>query len=379
MSMESGAKINILESSSGNKVVKPDGHVAFGQMREDARAEVALLRKLRNDARVVAICSGGCTALSLLTIGESRINAVDLNGGQIYLTELKAKALTEVEFEKGRGYFWSDPTELLARIDPYLTEKGRSYWNHHKQTLKNGILNCGSVDAKVKGLRDAFFMTVHNANKTETMLTQTNIKAQQNLFSNEWDTFAWKMALKLAVSKPNLELGQGSLNMHAVPKDYEAQIQNKIARAFTNSLTNSNTYLWQTYLGRFPEKNEEALPPYMRKSNLSFLRYGLPRLTLINDDIISFLRDQGSESLDFFVLSNLLDFYKPDFAQQVSEEIARVGRSGGIVCVRSLVPRTDPLLADRNRRLIFDANISKEIENIDQGCYCNFIQVYGIR
>ncbi|MFZ8318606.1 hypothetical protein ACO1LA_14265, partial [Staphylococcus aureus] len=78
------------------------------------------------------------------------------------------------------------------------------------------------------------------------------------------------------MNKANLEQGQGSLNMQGVPKDWETQIQNKINKAFNASLTSTNTYLWQTYLGRFPERSEEAMPPYMRKSNLSFLRYGLP-------------------------------------------------------------------------------------------------------
>ena len=367
--------IKIWQSESTGK----DGKLQFGQVREDARAEGALLRKLRNDARVVVVCSGGCTALSLLTIGESRVTAVDSNPAQIYLTELKAKALTNVEFEQARNYFSEDATELPNRIAPYITDASKQYWAKHEKELKNGLSNCGAVDQKIKSNRDLFYMSVHNANQTETMLTQTNMKAQLNMFNNEWVNWQWKLALKTMSSKANLALGVGDLSMEHAAKDFAEQVQAKVDRAFTSFLSSANTYLWQQFLGRYPSNNEEALPPYLRRSNLLFLRNGLARFTLAAEDLVSWLREQPSESFDYFVLSNLLDFSKGQYGAMVSEEIARCGRSGGIVCLRSLIPRTEPMLADRNRRLIFDANISKEIEATDQGPLCNFIQVYGIK
>ena len=356
-----------------------EGKIQFGQMREDARAEGALLRKLRNDARVVAVCSAGCTALSLLTIGESKVTAIDSNPAQIYLTELKAKALTTLDFETARNFFNEDATELPTKIAPHLSEASKQYWLKHKQDLKPGLANCGVVDHKVKTNRDLFYLSVHSAPKTETMLTQTNIKAQLNLFNNDWINWQWKLALKTMSNKANLALGIGELSMQSVPKDFSEQIQKKIERAFTSVLTSGNSYLWQNFLGKYPTGNEEALPPYLRRSNLLFLRNGLSRLTLASEDLVTWLREQPSESVDYFVLSNILDFAKGQYSEMLSEDIARVGRSGGIVCLRSLLPRTEPMLADRNRRLIFDANVSKEIENADQGAFCNFIQVYGIK
>lgn len=367
--------IKIWQSESTGK----DGKIQFGQVREDPRAEAALLRKLRNDARVVVLCSGGCTALSLLTIGESRVTAVDSNSAQIYLTELKAKTLTNVEFEQARRYFSEDASELPAKVAPYITDASKQYWQKHKQDLKHGLSNCGVIDHKVKSNRDIFFMSVHNANQTETMLSQTNQKAQVNMFNNEWVTWQWKLALKTLSNKGNLPCGAGELNMQGAAKDFAEQVQARVERSFTAFLSGNNSYLWQQFLGRYPASSDEALPPYMRRSNLTFLRNGLSRFTLAAEDLVSWLREQPSESLDYFVISNLLDFAKGQYGAMLAEEIARVGRSGGIVCARSLVPRTEPVLADHNRRLIFDANVSKEIEAVDQGPLCNFIQVYGIK
>ena len=356
-----------------------EGKIQFGQMREDARAEGALLRKLRNDARVVALCSGGDTALSLLTIGESKVTAVDSNPAQIYLTELKAKALTNLDFEQARNFFSEDASELPLKIGVHISDASKQYWQKHRQDLKPGLSNCGVVDHKVKTNRDLFYLSVQSAPKTETMLTQTNMKAQLNTFNNDWVNWQWKLALKTMSNKANLALGVGDISMHAVAKDYAEQVQKKIERAFTSVLTSGNSYLWQYFLGKYPPGNEEALPPFLRRSNLLFLRNGLSRFTLAAEDLCGWLREQPSESVDYFVLSNILDFAKGQYPEMLSEEIARVGRSGGVVCLRSLLPRTEPMLADRNRRLLFDANISQEIENVDQGAFCNFIQVYGIK
>jgi S-adenosylmethionine:diacylglycerol 3-amino-3-carboxypropyl transferase len=367
--------IKVWQSDSAGK----DGKIQYGQVREDARAEGALLRKLRNDARVVAVCSGGCTALSLLTIGESRVTAIDSNPAQIYLTELKAKALTTLDFEPARTFFNEDASELPNKIGIHLTDASKQYWLKHRQELKAGLVNCGTADHKIKGSRDLFHMSVHPATKTETMLSQTNMKAQTNMFNNEWVNWQWKLALKSMSSKANLAAGAGDISMQSVPKDFAEQVQKKIERSFTNFISSGNAYLWQYFLGRYPMNNEEALPPYLRRSNLLFLRNGLSRFTLAAEDLVTWLKEQPSESLDYFVLSNILDFSKGPYAAILAEEIARVGRSGGIVCLRSLLPRTEAMLADHNRRLIFDANISKEIEATDQGPFCNFIQVFGIK
>src|SRR5262249_36097321 len=63
----------------------------FSQVREDPQLEIDALGELK-DKHFVVVSSGGCTALSLLSLG-AHVAAVDLNSAQNNLTELKYRAL----------------------------------------------------------------------------------------------------------------------------------------------------------------------------------------------------------------------------------------------------------------------------------------------
>ena len=73
-----------------------DDRLFFAQVREDPRVELAALDMQPSDL-VVAVSSGGCTALSLLGAGARAVHAIDVNRAQNHLVELKAAAICQLE------------------------------------------------------------------------------------------------------------------------------------------------------------------------------------------------------------------------------------------------------------------------------------------
>jgi S-adenosylmethionine-diacylglycerol 3-amino-3-carboxypropyl transferase len=351
--------------------------VVFGQVREDSRVECGLLRRLPDNANAFVIASGGDTALSLLTLGHSNVTAVDTNPAQIFLTELKSKALQMADFELARRCFYTEAPGLPARLKSELSENCYQFWQTNQNCLDRGMNNCGLVDQKLQKMINLFYLLVNDKEKTRVMLTQTNIKAQQNYYHREFKNWRWDLALKLAFRKDVLALTYGN-DVKSLPATFAQTMATKVERLFTTFPTAYNGFLWQTFLTDYPE-NEEALPPYLQKGNRQMLQFGMSRFHLQNIDAVSYLKEQPANSIDFFALTNILEAAKPEYIQQLANEIGRVARAGGLVCARFISPHPDPLFEDERGRLIFDKKMSDELEQVDQSCFCSFFQIYRVR
>lgn len=351
--------------------------VIFGQVREDSRVECQLLRRLPENANAFVIASAGDTALSLLTLGHSNVTAVDTNPAQIYLTELKMKALGMADFELARRCFYTEAPGLPSRLKNELSENCLQFWQANPNLLMRGMNNSGVVDQKLQQMMKFFFLFVNDREKTKVMLNQTNIKAQQNFYQREFTNWRWKLALKLVFKNNLLSFAHGS-DVQSMPANFEQIMTSKVEKMFTNFPTAYNGFLWQTFLGEYPE-NDEALPPYLQKGNRQMLQFGITRFHYQIIDAASYLKEQPPNSIDFFALTNILETAKPDYIQLLANEIGRVGREGGLVCCRFSCPRPDPLFKDERDRLIFDKKMSDELEQVDQSCFCGFFQIYRIR
>ncbi len=351
--------------------------VVFGQVREDSKVECSLLRRLPDNASALVVASGGDTALSLLTLGNSNVTAVDTNPAQIYLTELKTKALQMPDFELARRSFYTAAPGLPSRLKSELSDQCFQFWQANQNCLEHGLNNSGVVDQKLRKLMNLFFLLVNNREKTKVMLTQTNIKAQQNFYQQEFSNWRWKLALKKAFKKNLLAIIYGG-DIKSLPPNFAETMVAKVERMFTTFPTAYNGFLWQTFLGDYPE-NEEALPPYLQKGNRQMLQFGMSRFHWQNIDAVSYLKEQLPNSIDFFALSNILETSKPEYIQQLANEIARVARAGGLVCARFICAQPNPLFKDERDRLIFDKKMSDELEQVDQSCFSSFFQIYRIR
>jgi S-adenosylmethionine:diacylglycerol 3-amino-3-carboxypropyl transferase len=83
-----------VEQLSKKELFHAQGRLMFGQVREDAAVDLFLVRQLQSPSRLFVIASGGCTALSLLTVDSCTVDALDISQAQIALVELKAALLS---------------------------------------------------------------------------------------------------------------------------------------------------------------------------------------------------------------------------------------------------------------------------------------------
>ncbi len=356
---------------------RSDARLLFGQVREDASVELALLDTLTRPHHVFVIASGGCTALSLLTASQARVSAVDINPAQVFLTALKLAALTKLPFASGRALCTSGGAEHIDALSSYLSPEEVSFWSHRRTSLLHGLNNAGWADRNIGLLTDIFAVLFHSKRRTETFLRMNDLQQQTDYFQKHWMDWRWNAATNFAFSKRLLRAAFGKQAIDALPDDFAAVMRQRIARAFTSFPALDNGYLWQTFLSRYPEEREEALPPYLQLRHADLLIERSHNLSLACMDALSWLRLQPSCSIDMFALSNILEIVKSAYGQNLAQEIARTATDGARVITRSIFPPSAPILKDQEGRLRFEPEFSAMFEAKDKSCFCNVIQIYS--
>jgi S-adenosylmethionine-diacylglycerol 3-amino-3-carboxypropyl transferase len=348
--------------------------VLFGQVREDAEVEVSLFRSIKSKAKqnVFAIASGGCTALSLATVKECKVMAVDINPAQIYLCLLKTAALTRLSFGEAQLAMIQNASAYFDRVAELLPAEAREYFLQDRSLLSGGLNNCGVTDSRIKQLMSLFFLSVHTKEQTRQFLSLPTLQVQQQQFAKMWKNWQWDFALSVVLSKTFLSLGFGNEAIDKLPKNFSAIMKARIERALNEVPVFNNGYVWQAFLAEYPrgekgEALETSLPPYLQAKNQKQLKENLPRVLFSVDDAVGWLEEQKDNSIDMFALSNGI---------KLAEQVSRTARPGALICLRSIFPKDEPVLRDLNGKLKYMPELSAEMEAKDRSCFCNFIQVY---
>ncbi len=360
--------------------------VLFGQVREDAEVEVSLFRSIKSKAKqnVFAIASGGCTALSLATVKECKIIAVDINPAQIYLCLLKTAALTRLDFGEAQLAMIQSAWPYYQRVSELLPAEARQYFDANNKLLMSALNNCGDTDNRLKQLMSLFYLSVHTREQTRQFLSLPNLDIQQVQFQKMWKNWQWDFALNIVLSKTFLSLGFGGEATGSLPVDFSSIMKARLERVLSKVPVHDNGYVWQTFLGQYPlgaqgEALEAALPPYLQLKNQKMLKQNLPRISFSVDDAVGWLTEQKDSSIDMFALSNILELVKSDYGVKLAEQVSRTARPGALICLRSIFPKDTLVLRDLNGTLQYRADLSAEMETKDRSCFCNFIQVYEKR
>lgn len=357
--------------------------VLFGQVREDAEVEVSLFRSIKSKAKqnVFAIASGGCTALSLATVKECKIVAVDINPAQIYLCLLKTAALTRLNFGEAQLCMIQGANPYFDRVSELLPPEARQYFQQDRALLSQGLNNCGVTDQRIKQLMSLFYLSVHTKEQTRQFLSLPTLQSQQEQFHKMWKNWQWDFALNVVLSKTFLSVGFGREAIDKLPKNFSSIMKARLERALSQVPVHDNGYVWQTFLAEYPrgvqgQALETALPPYLQVKNQEQLKKNLSRVLFSVDDAVGWLEEQKDNSVDMFALSNILELVKSDYGIKLAEQVSRTARPGALVCLRSIFPKDEPVLRDLNGRLKYMPELSAEMEAKDRSCFCNFIQVY---
>jgi S-adenosylmethionine-diacylglycerol 3-amino-3-carboxypropyl transferase len=177
--------------------------ILFSSSNEDALSELAALEP--NVRGVVLYVTGsGSRAFNLLTVNPLRISCMDINPAQTNLAELTFIAFRHLDgYEDLLRFIGVETCKARWRtyfaLRPYLSPRARQFWDQRPNMIQRGIVYSGKWERIFRVTGSICSILRRNA---RDQLFQANSLYEQTLAWNRWDSWGWRMMLKLFCSRP---------------------------------------------------------------------------------------------------------------------------------------------------------------------------------
>ena len=306
--------------------------LAFAQVREDPLIDRLIVDRLNQDASVMMVASGGCTAAFLATAPKlAHLHLVDNNPAQLALTRLKLALLqtTRSEWRLALMGHVSMPVDQRGRVlTGYLSELGLSMDVMGPSDLiaRLGPDQTGRYEFLFAELRKELSAEAGNL---EALLRLTDpIEQQCRIDSSTRLGGALDKALDKVFALPHLIKLFGEQATKNPVEPFSRHFARRIRTILATQPAQDNPYLWQMLKGCYSPTCVsswfyEAVPERM------------PRITTSLSPMAEALA-AAPDSFDFVHLSNILDWLAPQEAQATLNLAWQALRPGGWVLVRQL-------------------------------------------
>jgi S-adenosylmethionine-diacylglycerol 3-amino-3-carboxypropyl transferase len=326
----------------------------FAQVREDPRLEIDALGPLE-DAKVVVVSSGGCTALSLLAAGAGHVTAVDLNSAQNHLVELKVAALRWLTMPEIMSFFGvaRGTAERRVRtyrtIRPLLSERAVEFWDSHQTLLGRGALACGVSEQFISAVVKVVKLFIHGRRKIERLLALQSLEEQHEFFDREWNTRRWRLLFPALLNRWTFNRTYDPAFFREVENpSFAAHFRRLLEHALCDVPVRNNYFLHQMLLGTYPNRVPDGVPPYLERTRREILRTRLDCLELVDGGYGEYLATREDSSVDALALSNICEWLDQAGVEQLFEQVVRVAKPGARLCFRNFVGHTEIPVRFRN-------------------------------
>lgn len=303
---------------------------SFGN--EDWKTEAQALKIQPNDT-VLCVTASGDRPLHLLLTECRKLISVDANPLQNALLELKKAALESLSFEDYLSFLGAMPCkhreELLLRIGtsvPFSSEM-----------IRKGILYQGTTEKLCKNL--AKILKVTRGPKIDRLFRFDSVEEQKLFLNKEWDTAIWKKAFyyglhpvltRLVLKDPGL---YAYIDPHIHPGIYVRERMNYNLEHF---LAKKNYFLSLVLKGVV---DPIAFPPYLTEGGANAIRPHLSRLTTQTIDLVSYLKQAPSESINCFSFSDVASYISDADFVTLLQELHRTAKPGARFSIRQFMSR----------------------------------------
>jgi S-adenosylmethionine-diacylglycerol 3-amino-3-carboxypropyl transferase len=320
-----------------------DGRLFFAQVREDPCVEIAALRP-GGAGRIVAVSSGGCTALSLLGAGAREVHSVDVIRAQNHLVELKAAAVRTLDRRAAIAFLGGLPAAGGERLRAYahlrdvLTAPARAFWDSRRRAVRGGVLRAGVSERFIALVSWLVRHVVHDPARVHRLLACRTLDEQRALFVGEWSTRRWRWLFDALLNRWTMSRAYDpAFFANAGLPSFAAHFRTLAERALTELPVANNYFLHEMLEGRYPVAVTDGVPPYLGEEGARDIASGRGTLRLVDGGMTEHLRSLPDASVDGIALSNICEWLAPADVLALFREIERVTVPGGRVVLRNFV------------------------------------------
>jgi len=280
-------------------------------VREDAQVDLAALDIGARD-RLLAVTSGGCTALRLLAEGPAELTCVDLNPAQNYLLELKLAAIRALPLGECRRFLGvrkdANRVATFRSLASALSPAARAFWEQRPWLIRKGVVYAGTTEKVSAWMRKLLFGYIHSPWMLRQLLRQRDSSAQQDFYRNVWANSRWRGTLRLAFNPLFFRVIYGKRFTQRLGSQKLSHLwMEKVERAFTCPSLRSNYLVSQLFWGGFPP-GEQALPSYLQEPYFGLIRAHASRIRWLTGEIGTLLGRGPSCAYTKATLSNAFEW-----------------------------------------------------------------------
>ena len=307
---------------------------------EDPRMDHEVFNLQESD-HVITIASAGCNVLDYVIEG-SKVTAVDFNACQIALTELKAIAIQNIEFDDFFAIFAKNDCNLLRKlypthIRPFMSKLGTDFWDGYVKKITTFQYSGTSGLLAFFAFRVVFPLLWLGWIRKAILekIPQEEFHRRCDAHKRQISILAWFMdtllpcfALFAGVPKRQMKLGDGRENFSVIVNHV----------LYHTDLVYDNYFYLGYILGEY---TEECCPRYLKRENYLKMRKYLKsgKLQLFHGSIEQAIVKNAQDNDDLFTVASLLDHMDWMDKAMITSELAllweRMDHSCGRVYWRS--------------------------------------------
>jgi S-adenosylmethionine-diacylglycerol 3-amino-3-carboxypropyl transferase len=340
----------------------------FGLSQEDERTEAATLGL--PGGRVLCVASAGDMPLSLLGLGAGQVTAVDNHSGQLHLLRLKLGAVQQLEREEAIAFLGYLPApaatraEWLKKVFEALPGASRSFWQAHREFALQGAIWAGRYERFIR--RAVRLVNPLFGSRFRALLACSSVEEQRRLFARRFDGVLLRGTFRL-VFHPRIFSSRGMDPRSLEHRDRSTSLGDQYFEQFralcTQTAAADNHLLQLHVLGRVLHAG--SVPAYLSAAGYERVRRHAADLSVVETDIVAFLRAAPPGSFDGFHLSNVPDWLPQDDFEALMFALADVATTSARVVWRYLhVDR--PLPAELQERIRIDTHRGRTLRQADR-------------
>jgi S-adenosylmethionine-diacylglycerol 3-amino-3-carboxypropyl transferase len=337
----------------------------FGLAQEDDRVD-ALALDLPG-GHVLAIASAGEVPLSLLAAGAERVDAIDVDPGQLHLVHLKLAAVRCLEREEAIRFLGLLPASGAERERwlrgtwAVLPSASRAFWQEHGRAIRRGVIWSGRAEGLVRLMRLATWLAF--GRDLPRLLSASTLAEQRAIAAPHCEARVLRATIRLAFHPALLRLGgMDPENLRGPGLSLPELSLERFRSLFTAILARDNPHVQLRARGQAP--SPDCVPRYLTAEGFATLRARHRELTLIEGDLASRLAAAPGR-YDRVQLSNVADWMSPSAFDDLLRLLTRVLRRPGRVLWRRIVVER-PVPCELAAELVVDHALAARLAAIDR-------------
>ena len=357
-------------------------HLVYPQIWEDPEVDIKALG-LQDGEHVLAIASGGCNLLNMLTAADVRISALDLSPAHIALNRLKHASLKAFESHDeffnffGHADKQSNLKVYLEKVTPHLDAASRAYWE--KRAPFRPRIHAFTRNFYAHGVLGRFIGVSHFFARLfgvnpQDVLSAKSRQEQETIFDATMGRLLKRPMVRWALQTPLALYGLGipAAQFKKLQGDAPSMahvLHDRLRRLACDFDLATNYFAWQAFGRRYDTETRQAVPRYLQHQHHATLRDRVDNVTIHREIATTFLAEQAKASVDAFVLLDAQDWMNDQQLNALWSEIDRTAGAGARVIFRTagqeniLLSRVSPTVLEHWH---YEEELSKRLHQQDR-------------